>query len=108
LSDTGGAFRIGCGMSASNPHTPTDSTPVSMVEPSPMGDDYQQRAVPRRDCLICGERLGVYEPLVHLTSGVPRLTSLAAEPWVEETGDDLFHAACFGELGGLPGPPAAG
>ena len=53
-------------------------------------------------CGICGERIGVYEPLVHVTGEGPVRTSLAAEPALAELPDTdaacLFHADCHARV----------
>ena len=57
------------------------------VNPSPDSGE-----APR--CSECGERIGVYEPMVWFEGDVARVTSRAAEP--DLTGDGrVFHAACY-------------
>jgi hypothetical protein len=54
-------------------------------------------------CVKCGDRIGVYEPLVHIDGGVARRTSRAAEPEIVHA-RPVYHAACW-ELGGTPSGP---
>jgi hypothetical protein len=51
-------------------------------------------------CAACGQIIGVYEPLVHVTGGVARKTSRAAEPQLARSqADAVYHLACR-DLGG--------
>ncbi len=45
-------------------------------------------------CPLCGERIGVYEPVVVLSANPPRRTSLAREPVVRDEEAVLVHADC--------------
>ena len=45
-------------------------------------------------CLACGDALGVYEPLVAISRGSARITSLAREPDVPSATDALVHRSC--------------
>ena len=50
----------------------------------------------RARCRSCGDRIGVYEPLVVIRAGEPpRESSLAAEPQALELGSDLYHRDCY-------------
>jgi hypothetical protein len=52
-----------------------------------------ERARPR--CVVCGEVIGSYEPMILVQDGKPRKTSTAAEregAW--QTGE-CYHAACY-------------
>ncbi len=46
-------------------------------------------------CALCGDRIGVYEPLVALTADPPRRTSLARDPQVCREKAVLVHANCY-------------
>jgi len=58
-------------------------------------------------CQRCGDVLGVYEPLILITEGLPCATSRAAEPHLFPTTDPGYHKACY-ELDGRPGGLAFG
>jgi hypothetical protein len=45
-------------------------------------------------CELCGEVIGVYEPLVRIVDGRLRRTSRAAEPELA-AGDDCYHDSCY-------------
>jgi hypothetical protein len=45
-------------------------------------------------CSACGDALGVYEPLVAISRGSGRITSLAREPNVQSGTDALVHRNC--------------
>ena len=50
---------------------------------------------PFRTCAHCGDRIGVYEPVVVIAPDSRRTTSLANEPQLSErTGVILMHQAC--------------
>jgi hypothetical protein len=47
-------------------------------------------------CQLCGEVIGVYEPLINLLAGGARESSRAADPGLSAaTGGSLYHAACY-------------
>ncbi len=48
-------------------------------------------------CGICGEIMGVYEPLVCVINGVPRETSRAGDPLLARSAEVCYHAACCQE-----------
>ena len=52
-------------------------------------------SVPR--CALCGEPLGIYEPLVELDGEKIIRTSRAARPDLPCVADSSFHARCFEE-----------
>jgi hypothetical protein len=53
----------------------------------------------RPTCLLCGERLGVYEPVVVVGNGMHRRTSLVREPGLsEDTSVALAHPHGVDEL----------
>jgi hypothetical protein len=57
------------------------------------GEHFTTRA-PR--CLVCGEVIGVYEPLVQVFADGVRESSRAAEPALSGgAGGSLYHAACY-------------
>ncbi len=45
-------------------------------------------------CELCGERIGVYEPIVAIEDDVPRETALAREPELLRTRPKVMHALC--------------
>jgi hypothetical protein len=45
-------------------------------------------------CLLCGDRIGVYEPLVVIGEGFAHETSQAAEPGVASRGA-CYHHSCW-------------
>ncbi|MGA2453441.1 MAG: hypothetical protein ABSG93_07975 [Solirubrobacteraceae bacterium] len=49
----------------------------------------------RLHCAHCGDVIGVYEPLVALTAGQARETSLAAEALPADNRADCYHRACY-------------
>lgn len=57
-----------------------------------MSDDA---GVPRPRCRLCRGVIGVYEPLIVRVAGAGlRVTSLAAEPELDETEQECYHEAC--------------
>ncbi len=46
-------------------------------------------------CRICGEIIGMYEPMTVVANGIVRLTSRAAEAVPADSLRNCFHAACF-------------
>ncbi|MBV8990307.1 MAG: hypothetical protein JOY58_02530 [Solirubrobacterales bacterium] len=52
-------------------------------------------ADPRPRCSRCGDIIGSYEPLVHVSGGSARETSRAAEPHLLGAGGELFHRDCY-------------
>ena len=61
-----------------------------------MSGDRPSPASTRLRCGLCEDVIGVYEPLITLADGQPRLTSRAAEAHVGAHRDPCFHRACFG------------
>lgn len=49
-------------------------------------------------CRHCGDRIGVYEPLVALTDGQARETSRAADPQAAAGAALCYHRECFERL----------
>jgi hypothetical protein len=45
-------------------------------------------------CRDCGERIGLYEPLVALVEGQAQETSRTADPRIAET-HACYHRSCF-------------
>ncbi len=45
-------------------------------------------------CPACGDALGIYEPLVAISVGRGRITSLAREPNAGSAADALVHRTC--------------
>lgn len=50
-------------------------------------------------CAICGDVLGVYEPVVIIDGGGPRVTSQAAESELPRDDAVRYHLACYEALG---------
>jgi hypothetical protein len=46
-------------------------------------------------CAQCGDVIGVYEPLILVTNGSPRATSLASDPAVSRAPGEPYHRACY-------------
>ncbi len=66
------------------------------MEPEPTVEPAA-RVIPQRPvCAVCGEVIGVYEPLMHVVDEIPRETSIAAcrEHLPELTGP-LWHRDCW-------------
>ena len=49
----------------------------------------------RVECPICGDVIGVYEPMIVVTEAHARRTSRAAEPGLDEPLGDCYHDACY-------------
>jgi hypothetical protein len=47
-------------------------------------------------CPLCGERIGVYEPMIVITPYGARRTSRAREPALPQSGAILLHNDCYG------------
>lgn len=54
-------------------------------------------------CELCGEVIGVYEPLVVCERSYARTTSLAAEPGLRARDGAYSHRACFSQCDSLAG-----
>lgn len=63
-----------------------------------MSHDGHDTIGARFHCRLCGEVIGVYEPLVASTSSGSRTTSRAAEPDLDPT-DTYYHRLCYLRLG---------
>lgn len=50
---------------------------------------------PRLRCSRCGDIIGSYEPLVHVSGRTARETSRAAEPHLLGVDGELFHLDCY-------------
>lgn len=62
--------------------------------------EAEQAALDALRCLLCGDVIGVYEPLVTCERGAhARTTSRAAEPGLESAGGAYYHRACYSALG---------
>jgi hypothetical protein len=56
-----------------------------------------------KTCLVCGDRIGVYEPTMVLDYDLQRQTSFAREPDLEDDLDELMaHAECARSFVGHP------
>ncbi len=76
-------------------HSSTPSSQTSVLEREPQVSDLLH-------CHSCGDVIGVYEPLVTLADGVPRLTSRALEPgFTDHLHDTCYHSTCFEHLGAV-------
>ena len=49
-------------------------------------------------CALCGEVIGVFEPLIRHLEGRADETSLAAQPGLEVGAGDLYHRPCFDRI----------
>ncbi|HTZ85339.1 MAG TPA: hypothetical protein VMB05_01610 [Solirubrobacteraceae bacterium] len=82
------------------------SPPLLIAEVTPDGFTVvigEHRAVDERPrCLHCRDVIGVYEPMVVLTEGEARATSLLNEQGSGPAGD-CYHAKCFKQAG-MPSP----
>lgn len=47
-------------------------------------------------CRLCGDRIGVYEPMIVITPYGARRTSRAREPTLPQSGSILLHDGCYG------------
>jgi hypothetical protein len=65
---------------------------------SPRGNQQQLR------CAACHEVIGVYEPLVHVLSGLAWRTSRAAEPQIAAADGHSYHLECHARLTGGRAP----
>jgi len=52
-------------------------------------------------CRLCGEVIGVYEPLITLTGGCAVESSRALDPALSD-GAENYHRACFERRGAAP------
>ncbi len=59
----------------------------------------------RVECIVCRQVLGIYEPIVIRTSFGSRRSSLAREPSLAQTGEELLHLDCAHESGISAGAP---
>ena len=46
-------------------------------------------------CQLCGDVIGMYEPLILLTNHAVRETSRTAEPGLAATAGDHYHSECY-------------
>ena len=51
-------------------------------------------------CVVCGDVIGVYEPLIVVGSGPMRSSSLAREPGLRSRSGELAHFGCGAGLDG--------
>ena len=66
----------------------------------PSSEQPFSAAFPR--CGACRDVIGVYEPLVYVSDGLARQTSLAAEPQIERAGAGCYHLGCYHALAAGP------
>lgn len=64
-----------------------------------MGRGAAHAAREGRRCRVCGDAIGVYEPVVVCDDASPRTTSLAAEPTLD-AGASFYHRLCFANRDG--------
>jgi hypothetical protein len=69
---------------------------MSIGNPESPGDD-------RLRCLLCGDVIGVYEPLIHVLDDAARHTSRAADPELYRAGGSHYHVDCYDSLGSSAG-----
>jgi len=56
----------------------------------------REHFTPPPRCELCGEVIGVYEPLIYVHAGGVRQSSRAADPVLSATASgSLYHAACY-------------
>ncbi len=60
----------------------------------------------RVECSVCRQVVGIYEPVVIRTSFGSRRSSLAREPSLGQTGEELLHLECAHESGISAGAPS--
>ena len=58
----------------------------------------------RLRCALCGDVIGVYEPLVVRDDAGLRETSIAREPTVPALCDEGFHRGCFADRQSFSSP----
>jgi hypothetical protein len=69
---------------------------MTNVQPTHVGDGspFESSSF---SCRLCGEVIGVYEPLVACESSHTRTTSRAAEPGLQAQDGTYYHRTCFSE-----------
>jgi hypothetical protein len=68
---------------------------------------YERSDSGRVLCDLCGEQIGVYEPVVYLAGPFFKRTYRAAEPAIDDIADGtVLHASCYDVRGACP--PTAG
>ena len=72
---------------------------MSVTAGGPTIRDLMKPPVPI--CLLCGDRIGVYEPCVVVERDGERQTSIAGEPQVERLAALLSHKDCTSDGGKL-------
>jgi hypothetical protein len=60
-----------------------------------MSIDQTQMSRRAPKCVVCGEAIGVYEPLTHVLGDLARRTSRGAEPEVCSSHGVCYHADCY-------------
>lgn len=60
-----------------------------------MSTDPTQMSRRPPKCVLCGEAIGVYEPLTHVLGDLARRTSRGAEPEVCSSHGACYHARCY-------------
>ena len=65
--------------------------------------DYEALpGAPNLSCEHCGQRIGVYEPMVELQGDRANRTSRAADSRLDSTGAGrIFHAGCYDARAGI-------
>jgi len=58
-------------------------------------------------CAVCGDVIGVYEPLIAVDAGSVRRTSLAIEPTLGSGEEAIAHAGCESDADERSGTPSA-
>lgn len=70
-----------------------DATGRTLTDTDGMHDEFSPRP-PR--CDHCGEVIGVYDPLVLVSAGEAKETTLAADPDLSASEEDTwYHSSCY-------------
>ncbi len=57
--------------------------------------EHPIQAAPAPRCELCGEVIGVYEPLIAIRDGQARETARSAEPEVADSASSCYHRTCY-------------
>jgi hypothetical protein len=83
------------------PRAQLDSPSTEAATAEPAGEAHEQsKAVERFLCEVCGDVIGVFEPLVMRTVENERATSRAAEPELRARDGAYFHRECHESAAG--------
>jgi hypothetical protein len=91
-------------VSAVHPHrdvpTPLDTSAIgersvpTPVDTGAIGKDASLPTPTALRCMLCGDVIGVYEPLVLCRGSEPLITSLASDPTLDSA-DAHYHHDCY-------------